>query len=75
MAPALGTRPQQLIPVPDSAVLWLRGRRVAVIRRAGDDLHYLPQDGDIADIAFEYATSRLATVNSDGLLCVWRWHG
>jgi hypothetical protein len=73
MAPALGARPQQLIPVPGGAVLWLRGRRVAVIRQAGDDLHYLSQDGDIDDIAFDYARSRLATVNSDGLVSVWRW--
>jgi hypothetical protein len=73
MAPALGARPQQLIPAPDGAVLWLRGRRVAVIRGADDDLHYLPQDGDIDDVAFDYARSRLATVNSDGLVSVWRW--
>jgi hypothetical protein len=73
VAPALGPRPQQLIPAPDGAVLWLRGRRVAVIRQASDDLHYLPQDGDIDDIAFDYVQSRLAMVNSDGLVSVWRW--
>jgi hypothetical protein len=72
VAPVLGTRPQRLIPAPEGAVLWLRGGSVVVIRR-DDDLHHLSQDGDIDDIAFDYARSRLAMVNSDGLVTVWRW--
>ena len=72
--PVLGTRPQQLIPIPGDAVLWLRGGRVVVVRKDSDDLHYLGQDGDISDIAFDHCTSRLAMVNSGGLASVWRWN-
>ena len=72
--PALGARPQRLICTPDGAVLWLRGRRIAVVRWDAAELHYLSQDGECDDIAYDPVGSRLAIVSQSGQVDVWEWH-
>jgi len=71
--PALGARPQRLICTPDGTVLWLRGRRIAVVRWDAAELHYLSQDGECDDIAYDPAGSRLAIVSQSGQVAVWEW--
>jgi TIR domain-containing protein len=73
IAPALGTRPQRLICTPSGELLWLRGRRIALVRWTAPELHYLPQNGACDDIAFDPATSRLAIVSQSGQVDVWQW--
>jgi hypothetical protein len=73
VAPALGVRPQRLICTPAGQVLWLRGRRVVLVRWAAPELHYLPQNGACDDIAFDPLRSRLATVSQSGQVDVWKW--
>lgn len=73
VVPALGTRPQRLICTPRGTVLWLRGRRTALVRWDAPELHYLPQDGACDDIAYDPAGSRLAIVSQSGQVSVWEW--
>ena len=73
VVPALGTRPQRLICTPKGTVLWLRGRRIALVRWDAPELHYLPQDGACDDIAYDPAGSRLAIVSQSGQVNVWEW--
>ncbi len=71
--PALGARPQRLICTPAGTVLWLRGRRIAVVRWDATELHYLPQDGECDDVAYDPAGSRLAIVSQSGQVDVREW--
>jgi hypothetical protein len=73
VAPALGARPQRLICTPAGQVLWLRGRRIALVRWAAPELHYLPQNGACDDIAFDPLRSRLAIVSQSGQVDVRKW--
>jgi hypothetical protein len=73
VVPALGARPQRLICTPSGTVLWLRGRRIALVRWDAPELHYLSQDGDCDDIAYDPAGSRLAIVSRSGQVNVWEW--
>lgn len=75
IVPALGTRPQRLICTPAGEVLWLRGRRTALVRWTAPELHYLPQNGACDDIAFDPVGSRLAIVSQSGQVDVWQWRG
>jgi hypothetical protein len=72
--PALGPRWQRLVCTPKGEVLWLRGRRIALIRWSATEFYFLPQDGDCDDIAFDPIGSRLAVVSKSGLIRVWEWH-
>jgi nucleoside phosphorylase len=74
VVPALGARPQRLICTPAGTVLWLRGRRIAVVRWDAAELHYLSQDGECDDIAYDPVGSRLAIVSQSGQVAVWEWH-
>jgi hypothetical protein len=71
--PALGARPQRLICTPQGAVLWLRGRRIALVRWNASELRYLSQDGECDDIAYDPVGSRLAIVSQSGQVDVWEW--
>ncbi len=73
LVPALGARPQRLICTPKGTVLWLRGRRIALVRWDIPELHYLPQSGVCDDIAFDPSGSRLAIVSQSGQVDVWEW--
>jgi hypothetical protein len=73
VVPALGARPQRLICTPGGQVIWLRGRRIALIRWTPPELHYLQQKGDCDDIAFDPGRSRLAIVSQSGRVDVWKW--
>jgi hypothetical protein len=73
VVPALGTRPQRLICTPEGAVLWLRDRRIALVRWDAPELHYLSQSGACDDIAFDPFGSRLAIVSQSGQVDVWEW--
>ncbi len=73
VAPALGARSQRLICTPAGQVMWLRGRRIALVRWTAPELHYLPQKGACDDIAFDPRRSRLAIVSQSGQVDVWKW--
>jgi hypothetical protein len=71
---SLGIRPHRLICSTRGDLLWFRGRRAVDVNWPGDKSRYLPQDGLCDDIAFDHATSRLATVNESGQVDVFQWN-
>lgn len=70
---SLGTRPHRLICSTRGDVLWYRGHRIVDVSWSHNASRYLPQDGLCDDIAFDHATSRLATVSESGQVDVWEW--